>query len=338
MPARSSRRLARPDAERRVRQTARLSRVLRLLDLLRGQARRTARELAAELECAERTVYRDLNVLEMAGVPWYFDAAMRSYRLRPGWQFPIVNLTREELLGQATATVLARAPGLAVGPGAAPTTKRLRAQLTAEQQQVLRDAEQLLTVLDLKLVDNARSHAALRTIQSALLERRQLSGHYQGPYHERPGKLLLHPYRLCLAQHAWYLIARPANQAEPKTYRAARFRSLRALDAVADVPAEFDLRAYFGNAWGVFQGAPTHDIELHFSREAAVQVTETQWHATQKVRWHRDRSVTLTFRVDGLDEIVWWLLGWAGFVRVVRPDELRARFVEQLRAGIARNA
>jgi hypothetical protein len=59
------------------------------------------------------------------------------------------------------------------------------------------------------------------------------------------------------------------------THRVARFRSLRKLDAIADVPDDFDLRAYFGDAWTVYRGGRSYDVELRFVPEAAAPVTET---------------------------------------------------------------
>jgi hypothetical protein len=52
-------------------------------------------------------------------------------------------------------------------------------------------------------------------------------------------------------------------------------------------------------------------------------VTETTWHHTQRALRH-DGSVTLSFRVDGLDDVVWWVLGWTGRAEVVGPPGLRA--------------
>lgn len=78
----------RSDADRRVRQAERLGRLLRTLQLIMGRGRWDADALAAELQCSRRTVYRLLQTLSMAGVPWYFDEAMRAYRVRPGFRFP----------------------------------------------------------------------------------------------------------------------------------------------------------------------------------------------------------------------------------------------------------
>src|SRR5262245_27622388 len=91
----------RRDPERRLRQAERLARVLRVLQLIQGRGRYDAAALAAEQECSVRTVFRDLTVLELAGVPWYFDNEQDCYRVQPDFRFPPLNLSDEELLGQA---------------------------------------------------------------------------------------------------------------------------------------------------------------------------------------------------------------------------------------------
>ena len=83
----------RTDAERRIRQCERLSHLLRTLHLIMGKGRWDADGLAEELECSRRTVYRLLQTLSMAGVPWFFDKSCRAYRVRPGFKFPVIEPT-----------------------------------------------------------------------------------------------------------------------------------------------------------------------------------------------------------------------------------------------------
>ena len=73
----------------------------------------------------------------------------------------------------------------------------------------------------------------------------------------------------------------------------------------------------FGNAWSVYRGERSYDVEIRFSRDGAEIVTETIWHPTQQVRRHRGGGVTLTFRVDGLNEILYWVLGWSSRATVI---------------------
>jgi len=57
-------------------------------------------------------------------------------------------------------------------------------------------------------------------------------------------------------------------------------------------------------------------------------VAEVHWHDTQKVTQHSDGSATVEFRVDGLGEIFWWVLGYGDQVQVLAPKALRKRIVE----------
>ncbi len=327
----------RPDRDRRVRQSERLARVLSVLNLIQSRGRYNARAIAEELEVSERTVFRDLEVLEFSGVPWYFDTSHDCYRVRTDFRFPTLALTEEEALGQALATTLTKSPGLNVGSGAAPTTRKLAANSPEEIQEILADAAEIMQAFDLKFVDHSQHHSTIKTVQSALLEGKQLTGVYESPYEKASVKLVLHPYRLCLVKRAWYVIGHLDGETEAKTLRVTRFKSLRMLDQPATVPDHFDLRQHFGNAWAVYRGPIRYDIELRFTSAAAPIVTETEWHHTQQVTKHRDGSVTMIFTVDGLEEILRWILTWTGQVKIVKPDELRERFVETLEAGISLN-
>ena len=82
----------RSDAERRIRQSDRLARVLRVLQMIQSPGTWTAQKLASELECSERTIYRDLQTLAAAGVPWYFDDLKQGYRIRDGYRGPLTQL------------------------------------------------------------------------------------------------------------------------------------------------------------------------------------------------------------------------------------------------------
>ncbi len=327
----------RPDPERRLRQVHRLARVLKVLELIQGRGRYGIKEIAAELESSERTIFRDLAVLELAGVPWHFDKKERFYRVRPGYNFPAVNLTDDELIGQATAGTLTSSPGLDVTKGARPTTRKLRSTSREKASRLLAEVEKVTSVLDLKMADHSQHHETIRTIQWSLIEDRRLTGIYASPYEPKPKRLDLHPYRLCLIKQAWYFIARPESSDKPQTYRVARFKTLRPLDTPSVVPPNFDLKSYFGNAWGVYRGDQSYEIEVRFTREAADIVTETIWHSTQQMERHKDGSVTLKFLVDGLNEIVHWVLGWSGRSSVIRPQELRSLVLGHLRQAIELN-
>lgn len=77
----------RSDADRRSRQCARFARLIRIARLVCGNGRWGPKDLAREIECSTRTVYRDVEVLSAAGVPITFDKATQAYRVAEGFRF-----------------------------------------------------------------------------------------------------------------------------------------------------------------------------------------------------------------------------------------------------------
>lgn len=326
------------ESDRRLRHNFRLARLLRMLQLVLGRGQWNPKNLMAELECSERTVHRMRETLELAGVPLWFSKEENAYRVRPDFRFPTLQLTDDEALGQGTAAAVSGSVALHLGAGATATTRKLIDSSSEQARRILEDAAKLTEVFDLKIAGNSSQREVIRTVQWGLLQRKVLSGKYRSPYQPMAVAVKLHPYRLALVKQTWYLIARPDDEDRPLTYRIVRFQTLKVIDRPAVVPDDFDLTAYFGNAWAVYRGEPTYDIELRFAPEAADAVLETTWHHTQQTKRELDGGVTLTFQVDGLNEIVRWVVGWAGRVRVVKPYELRALVIDRHRKAIEANS
>jgi proteasome accessory factor B len=88
---------------------------------------------------------------------------------------------------------------------------------------------------------------------------------------------------------------------------------------------DFDLAEYLGRAWSMIPEGQIHNIKLRFLPKVAHNVSEVNWHATQKVTRKEDGSAILEFRVDGLNEIFWWILGYGDQVQILAPKKLRQK-------------
>jgi len=326
-----------PDADRRINQADRLARTIKILQLIMGRGRWNNEELAKEFQCSERTIYRHLTVLRLAAVPWYYDKTQKCYRVEEYFKFPILNLDQDEILGLGVSAAISSATGLDIAIGKGTLSEKWATRTSAEKAQLLTEAQQLVSVLGLNLANHSGHEETIRTVQRALIHRKKLSGLYRTPYAADPIRLTLEPIRLCLIKQAWYLIARKEGESAPKAFRIMRFQSLKMLEKPAHVPEDFDLAAFFGNAWGVYRGEKTYDIQIRFTPDAAPLVTETIWHRTQQAQPQPDGSVILSFQVDGLEEIVHWLLSWTGRAEVLTPPELRELLVGYLKKGLELN-
>ncbi len=95
----------RPDAERRVRQCAKFARLIRLARLVLGNGRWGPDDLAKELECSTRTVFRDIDTLAAAGIPVWFDKATQAYCTQPGFRFSKLDPSDVDLCDTASPAV-----------------------------------------------------------------------------------------------------------------------------------------------------------------------------------------------------------------------------------------
>ncbi len=95
----------RSDAERRNRQCARFARLIRITRLVLGNGRWGPDDLAEEVECSTRTIYRDVEILSAAGIPITFDKAKQAYSVQPGFRFSGLDPTTVDLRAAASPPI-----------------------------------------------------------------------------------------------------------------------------------------------------------------------------------------------------------------------------------------
>ena len=77
---------------------ARLHRVLQVIQLIQQQDGWDAKALARACGVTERTIYRDLTLLQGANIPFFFDEDRRCYRIRQDFFMPPIDLALDEAL------------------------------------------------------------------------------------------------------------------------------------------------------------------------------------------------------------------------------------------------
>jgi proteasome accessory factor B len=113
-----------------------------------------------------------------------------------------------------------------------------------------------------------------------------------------------------------------------RTFKLARIQKADILDDQFTDGDRFDLADYIGRAWSMIPEGRIYNVRLRFAPKVANNVAEVLWHDTQKVTHNPDGSTTLDFRVDGLGEITWWILGYGDQVEVLAPAALRTKIAD----------
>jgi predicted DNA-binding transcriptional regulator YafY len=113
-----------------------------------------------------------------------------------------------------------------------------------------------------------------------------------------------------------------------RAFKLNRIKQLNTLDKCFIKDKGFDIQEYLGRAWSMIPKDRLYNVKLKFLVEVAHNVADVQWHSTQRVTFEEDGSAIVEFRVDGLNEITWWILSYGSRVQVLAPRILRQKIIE----------
>ncbi len=311
---------------------SRLHRVLKLLTLLETGRPYNAGQLAEACGVSRRTIHRDLNTIEQAGIPVFYDRDAGRYQVHETGMMPAINLRLEEALALVVlASELGRTGGLPLFEPARDAAAKIEASLPLGMRAML---EGLARTTSVRPAPTARHHGlreTYRRVQDAIRRRRPLEAVYISFHDAGQIRTRLEPYWLLFNERAWYVIGRSSRHGGVRTFKLGRFKRLTATEGRFTRPKGLSLEKHLGNAWRLMRGDTTHEVHLKFSPLVSPNVAEVIWHRTQKVAWDEDGCAHFRATVDGLAEIVWWVLGYGPEVEVLAPAALRTRVADAAR-------
>jgi predicted DNA-binding transcriptional regulator YafY len=242
----------------------RATRLVSLLLLLQMRGQLTAAELAEHFGVSVRTIHRDVESLDAAGVPV---EAVRGpaggYRLAGGYRTKLTGLTAQE----AEALFVAPAPAAELGLGGVLANARLKvlAALPRELQERASRAERYFHLDTRGWFRGEDMVPHLPTIAAATWRGRRLGARYREG--SRVVRRTLDPLGLVLKGGAWYLVAR--RSAGMRVYRVSRFASVRIREDGFDRPEGFELAAYWDEWSRSFEASrPRVEVTLRASELA----------------------------------------------------------------------
>lgn len=304
---------------------SRIYRFVELLGILQSGRGHNAVQLADLCGVSRRTIFRDLNALRGAGVPVHFDSQSQRYSIPGSFFLPPTNLTLEEALALVVLCYeLGSEHGVPFQRHARTAALKLESTLSTS----LRDALKPVTtsvLVRLEQVNPLPGKAPIyEQLTQAIARRRHVRIRYDSYFENEVIQTRLSPYRMLFSRRSWYVIGRSSVHRAVRTFNVGRIRHLETLESRYAVPARFSLDRYLGNAWHMIRGAGRYEVHARFQTLVARNVAEVRWHKTQRLAWNEDGTLEFRVCVDGLNEIMWWLLGYGDQVEVFAPPELRA--------------
>lgn len=322
----------------------RADRLIALLMILQARGRVTAQALAQELEVSERTIYRDLEALGIAGVPVIAERG-------PGGGCSLLENYRTSLTGltesEARALFMLHVPQplttLGVNRDLQSALRKLSASLPEARRGAAAASHQRIFLDSTSWNQPERPMPHLQTLYRAVWEEHGLRLTVRvGPPIDGPVTFEVAPYGLVAKASAWYLVG--AREDRVRAYAVADVIAAEENATPVLRPPDFDLERFWQGWCGeIERDRPTLTVRAriapslmprlawYLGRETAasvkpMDVADDEWSMVE---------MTFGFFEDARTR----LLGLGGAVEVIEPLALRLSlrdFAEQAAAIYAR--
>ncbi|HYE31672.1 MAG TPA: YafY family protein [Methylomirabilota bacterium] len=300
-----------------------IERLLRIHHLIQAGKFPNARKLAAELEVSPRCIERDIEFMrDRMNLPIAYDQYRYGYHYTEEVSaFPTVQISEGELFALIVAEkALQQYRGTSFEKPLVSAFEKLAASLPDTVSFTLDQMDQ-----DISFRTRAETKVPLdifEVITRATRKREQLELEYRKPGSAQPERRIVDPYHLANINGEWFLFAHCHLRKDLRTFVPSRIQAAQPTGRSFVRPKRFSIEASLQNSFGVLSGREHHEVCVHFTSAVADYITEKIWHPSQRLTPLPGGGVELKMTLNGLAEVLKWILSWGPDARVVSPPEL----------------
>ena len=242
-------------------------------------------DLARELECGRRTIYRDLDALNLAGFPVVTEKrdGRAFYRFLETFRLETVPFTADEVLALAFSEDLLRTlEGTVFHDSIRSALAKIRSGLSAELASYLERLGESFRVLPGPHKKYASFRETIQQLSDAVMARRTVRIRYRTGRTGAVGDRRLDPYRVWYRSGGLYVVGFDHRTGEIRTFAVDRIRTLRPTPDTFVIDANFDFDSYIGSSFGVI-AEPAIPVRIRFDRSWVTWVEERTWHPSQEI-------------------------------------------------------
>ncbi|MFP6655094.1 MAG: WYL domain-containing protein [Myxococcota bacterium] len=305
--------------------------------LARSRAGAGLNELAEELGCVRRTVYRDLDALMYAGFP--VTSQKRDgkvyYRFLDSFEMGQVPFTPDELLALAfSEDLLGALEGTVFHDSIRAALTKIRAGLGPELSSYLERLSDGFRVLPGPHKRYEAFRDTIRTLNQGVLEKGTLEMRYRTARTGEEATRRIDPYKVWYHMGALYVIGLDHRSNEIRTFSIDRIQAIEPTNDAFEMPLDFDFDAYTSSGFGIVAD-PAVPVRIRFTADWTTYVAERQWHASQSTQPLPDGGLELAMEVGATQELANWILSFGGGAEVLAPESLREEVLASLKAALA---
>jgi predicted DNA-binding transcriptional regulator YafY len=294
--------------------------------LISSRMGKSAADIARDLDCHPRTVYRDLDALQSAGFPMYTERvdgkSLWSLLDTVKHHYPIPFTFTELMALHFSRDVLKVLEGTIFYDSLESLFQKVRTTLPPESKKYLEQISKSLVSRPRPYKQYKKCKEIIHQVNEAVIQRKVIDIVYYTMSRRRMTKRKVAPYQVWFYDGTFYLIGLCSLANEIRIFALDRIKMLRTTNENFDIPSDFDYDALTNKSFGVFQG-PSVKIKVWFDKEIAGYIREKVWQSSQRIHEQRDGSIIFEAEVSGTDEVKFWLMSWGSKALVLEPDYLR---------------
>ena len=294
--------------------------------LISSRIGKSAADLAEEMECHPRTVYRDLEALQVAGFPIYTERSegknLWSLLDTVKHQIPVPFTLTELMALYFGRDMLKVFKDTAFYDSLESLFQKVKTTLPPESIKYLKNVEQTLHLGVKPYKEYGKFKEILNRVNEAAINRKSIEIVYYTMSRKKESTRRVDPYRIWFFNGTFYLIGFCHMRKEVRIFALDRIKMLHQTNETFEVPEDFSLEDFIGPSFGVYQGEPAH-IKVWFHPDVAGYIKEKIWHESQQIHPQDDGSIIFEADVAGTDEIRFWIMTWGSQAEVLEPESLR---------------
>ncbi|MBC2713489.1 MAG: transcriptional regulator [Desulfosarcina sp.] len=298
---------------------------------------KTVPDLADELGCTPRTVYRDLAALQSGGFPITTETREnRSYwrMLDTRRQIPLAFSIPELMALYFGKDMLKTYRGTVFYDAIESLLSKIKTTLAPEYINYLDRIRNRVDAGPAPRKDYTRFAHIIAELNRAIVDDKKIRIIYFSMGRQEENRRTVHPYRLRHVEDTLYLIGYCALRKGVRTFAVDRIKTVTVTDSGFHIPEEFDMQAFLQDSFGIYQGPPV-TVKIRFLKSVAGYIRERIWHQSQHLSDLADGSLIFTATVAGIEEVSHWVLRWGAGAQVLAPDDLRKTISRHAAAMVA---
>jgi predicted DNA-binding transcriptional regulator YafY len=295
-------------------------------------------QLAEDLGCVRRTVYRDLDALMFAGFPVVSEKrdSRSYYRFIETFQLGDVPFTPDEILALALSEdLLSSLEGTVFHDSIRSALAKIRAGLGPELSDFVSQLGQAFRVLPGPHQRYAHLRETIQALNAAVLSNRTVRIEYKTGSTGSVSQRNLDPYRVWYRSGGLYVVGHDHKSQEIRTFAVERIQGIEDTQDPFEIASSFDFDSYIGSSFGVI-AEPATKVRILFDPRWATYVEERVWHDSQKLSKRAGGRVELEMEVGGAAELRTWILSFGAGAEVLEPESLRGEVASELEGALTR--